>query len=674
MRPILTITALATLSCGAPAALAQDGASLDAKAAIEGFLTDAALLGADTATVGTVTQNGDVVEVSNVSVAWELSVEAPDGGASAALEIVIPTLTVEGLEATAEGHRADRIAMPTLDFAFDAKGADDQQARYDLTATDYVIEDVSWGAFPVIAPDETKPISRFAPFVDWMTAVSYQNYATAGVTGLSVIDGGRQEVSYGPMAFGPVVNGRLEAFEYGPVTQTQTMTLPPDENGREETVELAIEYGVVRGKGLDAKPLTAFLTGTGASDGPQPLLEEMSLDGIRVDGDAELSVDLGSFTLENFTIDASGAPLLARLDPLAIAAIEDTEPNVLELINLMLDVYGAFGVGRYIVDDVAFETADASAKLGQFALEGVSRNGIDRLALSTFDLKSPEVDIEVGNVSQRGYRFPTREAVMQLLFATLAGMEPDPATIMAVVPTLDEFAVTDLVVAPAGLPSPVAVEALSVNMGNFIGPIPTEIDLALDGFQMPRVLVMDPQAQMALEAMNVDPLRVDGDISLRWDEDSRRVEIGKDITVEKVGAFKAEAVLSGIERAVFEDPMAAQAAMATAAINSLSATFTNGGLADFLINMMSAQTGVSPEDFASAMATQAQLQISMMTGSKALAATISDAVGTFLGDPQRFSVSLSPERPVTAAEILGAAMTAPDALPGLLNVTVTAND
>ena len=51
-----------------------------------------------------------------------------------------------------------------------------------------------------------------------------------------------------------------------------------------------------------------------------------------------------------------------------------------------------------------------------------------------------------------------------------------------------------------------------------------------------------------------------------------------------------------------------------------------------------------------------------------------DAVSTFLKDPKSLSVSIDPETPVPAMQIMGAAMGAPQTLPQVLSLQVTAND
>lgn len=53
---------------------------------------------------------------------------------------------------------------------------------------------------------------------------------------------------------------------------------------------------------------------------------------------------------------------------------------------------------------------------------------------------------------------------------------------------------------------------------------------------------------------------------------------------------------------------------------------------------------------------------------------VTEAVDAFLRDPQSITASIAPDQPVPAAQIMGAAMGAPQTLPAVLSLTVRSND
>ena len=53
---------------------------------------------------------------------------------------------------------------------------------------------------------------------------------------------------------------------------------------------------------------------------------------------------------------------------------------------------------------------------------------------------------------------------------------------------------------------------------------------------------------------------------------------------------------------------------------------------------------------------------------------VSAAVNAYVDNPKNFSITAEPEKPVPFPMIMGAAMGAPNTLPKMLGVTVTANE
>ena len=51
-----------------------------------------------------------------------------------------------------------------------------------------------------------------------------------------------------------------------------------------------------------------------------------------------------------------------------------------------------------------------------------------------------------------------------------------------------------------------------------------------------------------------------------------------------------------------------------------------------------------------------------------------NAAGAYLDDPRSLTVTVAPANPVPFAQIMGAAMSAPNTIPDVLGVAVTAND
>lgn len=673
MRLRLLAPAFAFVTLGAPCASAQDApapGSFDAPSAIRTFLTDAAGLGADEATVGAVTQRGDTVNVANVAMRWAWTFSAAEKPVTLTVNVTLPTLDVTRLAHEGGRFSAERIAMPEIRFNLGVEGAPDPLS-YDLTARDYVIEAVDWAPLPRIEANAAAPVSRFAPLLDWSVDQSYRRLAIGAISGTVAGSGQTQDIAYGPVDIGPVAKGRLGSFSYGAMTSTQTAMMP-DATGEQVPTTVTVNYGASRGTGFNLAPVVSLFTGTNPGEGPQTVVESTTVDGINMTFGNMATVAMGPNTVENLTIDASRGPLMTQIDGFLVSAMNDEEPEPAKLMSFLLDVYGAFGVDRYTLADIAATFPDGSARLGEFLIEGLSAEGIDTVAVNAVGFDAQGATGTLGSFELSGFVFPERTAFLNAVMGGMAGMQPDVPTILSALPYLGRMTLREASLTSPGM-ADLKLGLYETRLENYINAIPTRITLALQGLEMPLAMVPDPMTQMMFQSLNADPIRADGTVSLAWDSDSERVELANDITVGGVGKLTADAALGGIPQLVFEDPTRLQEAMATAALVGLTARFDDQGVTDFLLGMVADQSGMSKEDFATAIAQQAAVQVSMVTGDAALGEQISGALSTYMNNPQSLTIAATPAAPVAIAQIVGAAMTSPQALPSLLNFSLTAN-
>ncbi|MEM8852783.1 MAG: hypothetical protein AAGD34_03720 [Pseudomonadota bacterium] len=666
----LRLLVIATLA--APAAFAQDGisSSFDDVSAVRSFLTDAASIGAQSATVGSVVRSGDTVTANDIAMNWSHSFTVEGETATITASITAESAAIDNLAFSGGQYSADKLSVPTANFKLTLEGMD-EGLEYDLTMTNYVVESFSWLPLPTLENDPNKPVSRFGPLLDWSIAQSYALNSVEKITGTTKIEGDVQDITYGPVSIGPVENGRLESFSYGPMTSEQV--LEPMEPGG-DPVKLTLRYGDTEGKGLDLKPLAAWMTGTGATDGPQNVLESTTLNSVDVTADGLFSMTMGESVFENFTIDPSrGGPLLSRLDPIVVSIMNGNEPNPAQIIPLVLDVYGAFGFGKYAFSDIDVNAGPVTAKLGEFVLQGLSAAGLERLAVIGLDFNGPDTTGKLGTFEVAGLVFPDRDAVTTVITQAIMGGSPTPRSIMNAMPLLGGMTVEGVEMKAPGAAGLLQLGLFEVKMEDFIAPIPTNIAVTLERLQLPSGMVPDPQMQGMMQALGADPLMADGTLNLTWNSDTQAMEMKHDMDVQKVGKLDADVMLSGIPRAIIEDPTRAQEALATAAFDGFTAKFQDQGITNFVLGMVAEQSGVARDQFIQGMAQQVQMQISMMLGDEALAEQVSSAVSTYLADPQNVEVAAKPANPVAFAQIMGAVMTAPQTLPGLLKLTVTAN-
>jgi len=103
-----------------------------------------------------------------------------------------------------------------------------------------------------------------------------------------------------------------------------------------------------------------------------------------------------------------------------------------------------------------------------------------------------------------------------------------------------------------------------------------------------------------------------------------------------------------------------------------SLRFEDDSLTSKVLSYLGRQQGVSAEQMAAAAKAMLPLALARLKNPE-FQEQISDAVGKFLDRPGNITVKAAPEKPVPFPMIMGAAMAAPQTLPDVLSVTVTAN-
>lgn len=682
LRTIATATFAVTLSSAG--AFAQDTAApetapppaFDALGAVQSFLTSPETLGAETATVGAVSDENGTITATDVSMSWQIMLgDGPADAADVTVTMTIPTLEIGDLAQDGATYSASLIAAPRSSLSISAEGATESFA-YDATFNNYRVTNVTWKPFPAIVDDPERPISRFIPIVESMLDQSFDSARLGGITGTMTQDGSTQSFDYGPSTFGRYSDGMLESFTTGASSSTQSIDGAEAGGdaaaGAAVPTTLTINYGAGEGAMLDFKPLIGLLTGRGATDGPQTFMGSLSTGPITFGAGDVMSVRLGDANVSDVTIDSSRGPILPQLDGIYDAIATNAEPDPGVLIELLLNTYGAFGLGSYTIDGLTVATPQGSGEIGGFTIEKLDAGGLGRLAFDGLSIQSPLASGSLGKVELADVAFPERQAFISAMMASVAGLEPDPQTILKAIPFIGRFTIGDLDFS-SGLIGDIALGLFETRTGNYVEAIPTEISVELQGLSFPAALLQNPMLQGAATALGADPVEASGVVALNWDEATQRVTLDEDVSITGVGRLAVNAAMSGIPRFVFADPNRVQEAIVTAAIDGFSARFEDEGVTQFALSTIAQQSGMPAAQYPAIISEQVGAQITMLTNDVALANSVSSAISSFLSSPQSLSIAANPSNPVPLAQVMGAAMTAPQAIPALLKLAVEAN-
>lgn len=237
----------------------------------------------------------------------------------------------------------------------------------------------------------------------------------------------------------------------------------------------------------------------------------------------------------------------------------------------------------------------------------------------------------------------------------------------------------DLAIAEADA-EPVTVDGVEVEITRFDGEEPRAAVVEVDDITVPMGAIDDEDSRAQLEALGYDGVRLDFDADVDWEAASGALSVRKfELTGEDMGVISVVASLGGLTEAVIEQLQADQedfqemmAVLGNVTIGNLSISYDDGGLAPKLLDYTAEQQGTDTATLVAGL-TAALPDMLAVLDNQAFQDQIERAVSAFLGNPQSLTVVAEPPAPVPVPQIAGVAMMAPQTLPSVLNVRVTAN-
>lgn len=195
-------------------------------------------------------------------------------------------------------------------------------------------------------------------------------------------------------------------------------------------------------------------------------------------------------------------------------------------------------------------------------------------------------------------------------------------------------------------------------------------------------------AKPALQAMGYETVTMDMIIEGGW-KPSGEVTLDRyDIIADDIGTLSFVMNLQGYTAELAQriaeinaamtpenqgqQSMAMMGEMANLALASGQISFTDNSITNKVLAFMAPQMGTDPEGLKAQAKGLLPLALSQL-GNPELTAMVTSAVGSFLDNPGTLTVDIAPDAPVPFGEVMGAGMAAPQTLPQVLGVQVSAN-
>ncbi|MCR9139188.1 MAG: hypothetical protein NXI27_24520 [Alphaproteobacteria bacterium] len=219
-------------------------------------------------------------------------------------------------------------------------------------------------------------------------------------------------------------------------------------------------------------------------------------------------------------------------------------------------------------------------------------------------------------------------------------------------------------------------------------------DARLAGLEVDLSDVQDPQAQQVINGMGYQYLAGDMTMKGSWQLASGEIALNEyALTLNDVGRLDLTFSISGYtlefirglqklqeQMAGKEDDAKAQQAMGFAmlgmmqqlTLNGLSIRFDDASLTNKVLDMVASQQGTTREQMVQGLQAMLPFVLGRLKNPE-FQKTVTEAASLYLADPKNIEISAAPDNPLPFAAVAGSAMTAPETLPNVLNVTVKAN-
>ncbi|MFC3071804.1 hypothetical protein [Shinella pollutisoli] len=323
------------------------------------------------------------------------------------------------------------------------------------------------------------------------------------------------------------------------------------------------------------------------------------------------------------------------------------------------------------------------AKIGTVTMEGVEEDGSGGYTIET-------VSFEDINVTDKGATVSARDL-------SLTGVTV-PAN--ATGGTLDsllmyETASTGPISVSKDGKELFSMSGMEANVTRTDGDAGLEFDATFSDLKADMTQVEDPKARDTLQKLGISSLEGTVSMAGSWELADGRISVDEyAFDFKDIGRLNLALEISGYTldfvkgmqeaiKAAESNPNKeeANAAMGMSMMglvqqltfNSASISFEDASITKRLLDFAGAEQGVTGEQMAQSLKGLVPIMIAQLNMPE-LQNQIAAAVNTYLDDPKNLTISAEPENPVPFPMIMGAAMGAPNTIPQVLGVKVTAND
>ena len=588
-----------------------------------------------------------------------LSLQMDNGAASVDFE----TIALTGFAASADGGFTAE--------AIKADGGTAEAGFVKIAVSDIELERVAVPRLDSIAIDKDKPFTSMVRAYAQIAKTTLGHASIAEVAVIEQVQDVTSRITYQNLKTEGIAGGKIAALTAGPLKLES-----PSPDGL-----VAMTIAGVETRDVDIGALVRVYD------------PDQYADGI---GDEVWHTVLGRSAYHDITIEVPGAKiaigetslenLRARQPKRSFAEFFDTvmanpgaQPDNLNIdaIRNAVGMISAFGVGRFGIDGLNVEaTGIDRMKLGSFHIADLSSDGLGELAFDGVDgAVGGQGSVQIGHFAFGGITFPSADALIAAIDADEKG---EPVDYLGLSPTLGFVEASAIAFAAKDTPT-AKLDRARLELGDYVGAVPTSVSSEIVGVDIPAALIKDPQAKATLDKLGYDRVNTDYRVKLRWHEADQSLSIDDFyVGMKDLGSLTATAGLTGLTRDAIEHVATLGDALAGLSLASAKLTFRDDSIVGRGLGLLATKMKVPPDKFRQQFADALPLlltlaavndpQLMAIVKESGLLPKLTPVIKQFVATPGAFVITAAPAAPVPIAALAAAANEAPETVPSLLNL------
>ena len=540
---------------------------------------------------------------------------------------------------------ADAIEITDFELNTRMAAGADWQVAYKVPRI--AAKDFSGPANPPRPPASSSMIDLYRLFIEQLGAVTASSITAPTVAG--TMNSGNPQLGNGEFAYSNLTLRDMKAGKIAAVT-VDRMTFTGNSQPKGKPEKVTGELANLAAQDVDMVAAATILDPQRANDDQYyRVYRQISAGAYTITSGQGPTVRIEGLTAEDIGARPSRLQLAALLATIPSGAAQPTPAQTREMMERAANIYEGVRIGNAEMRGFSMDMPEGGFKLAslRFSLEN-GKTG--EFALEGFDGRTPQGPVKVT-------RFALKSVDIAGLLRKTAlfsnpAQPPPPDQMLGMIALLEGAELKGFAAPFKNTGRPINVDLISLDWGQFIGPIPSKMRLTA---KMSGPLDATHPGQRMLIAAGLDKMAIDLDLGTAWTEASRSFVL-EPVTFELGGMLKASArvSLANVPREVFSINAIQSAVMATQIeAGTIDLTVRDLGGVDLAVGHYARMQNISRDAARKAIVDDIRNSAATTGTSNPDAMAAAEALARFIETPRTtLTLKLTPRAKVPAMQLL----------------------